>query len=264
METCKACHEDIYTSFEKTPHWKTSYDTHRGAAFQGCEACHGPGSEHVAGGGDKTKIFTFKGVSAEQISRRCLTCHEYGEEHSNFARTAHNENNVACIDCHSPHHAKQSQYLLKASQPNLCFGCHLETRPAFNKPFHHRVIEGLVKCTDCHNQHGGFLTKQLRSTAAQDAICFQCHADKEGPFVFEHQPVKVEGCLSCHTPHGSSNPHLLTRSQLNLLCLECHTITVDSDIPGTPSFHSQATKYQACTLCHTQVHGSNFDPFFFK
>ena len=27
-----------------------------------------------------------------------------------------------------------------------------------------------------------------------------------------------------------------------------------------PSFHNQATKYQACTLCHTQIHGSNFDP----
>jgi hypothetical protein len=27
--------------------------------------------------------------------------------------------------------------------------------------------------------------------------------------------------------------------------------------------HNQATKYQACTMCHTQIHGSNFDPAFF-
>src|ERR1022692_2184716 len=36
-ETCKGCHEAIYTSFEKTPHWKTTNDTRRGVAWQGCE-----------------------------------------------------------------------------------------------------------------------------------------------------------------------------------------------------------------------------------
>jgi DmsE family decaheme c-type cytochrome len=264
-DTCKACHEEVYKSFEKTPHWKTTYDTRRGAEYQGCEACHGPGADHVAGGGDKTKIFTFKGVAAEKISERCLKCHEYGEEHSNFARSAHNINNVTCVDCHSPHHAKEAQYLLKAKQPDLCYGCHLDKRAAFNKPFHHRVNEGLVKCTDCHNQHGGFLTQQLRSTAAQDAVCFKCHADKAGPFVFEHAVLPAEGCGACHTPHGSSNPRLLKRSQVNLLCLECHTITVDLTTPEPigPA-HNQAQKYQACTMCHVAIHGSNVDRVFFR
>jgi DmsE family decaheme c-type cytochrome len=263
-DTCKTCHEDIYKNFETTPHWKTTFDANRGPAWQGCEACHGPGKEHVESGGDVTKIFTFKNVSAAKISERCLQCHEYGEEHSNFARSAHSRNDVSCIDCHSPHHAQGRQFLLVKAQPQLCFTCHLEVKPDFNKPFHHRVNEGLVRCTDCHNQHGGFLTKQLRSTAAQDAVCFKCHAEKAGPFVFEHQVVKIEGCVSCHTPHGSSNPRLLKRSQVNLLCLECHTFTVDSTVPEVPTFHNQAQKYQSCTLCHTQIHGSNFDKFFFK
>ncbi len=263
-DTCKTCHEDIYKNFETTPHWKTTYDTRRGPEWQGCEACHGPGGEHVAGGGDKTKIFTFKDVPAQKVSERCLKCHVYGEEHSNFARSAHNLSDVSCVDCHSPHHAKTPEFLLVKSQPQLCYGCHLEAKPDFSKPFHHRVNEGLIKCTDCHNQHGGFRTKQLRSTSAQDTVCFKCHVDKAGPFVFEHHAVKVEGCVSCHLPHGSSNPRLLKRSQVNLLCLECHTFTVDSTIPGLPTFHNQAQKYQACTLCHTQIHGSNFDKFFFK
>jgi len=60
---------------------------------QGCEACHGPGKEHVEGGGDKTKIFAFKNASAKDISARCLGCHTYGEEHSNYARSAHLQNN---------------------------------------------------------------------------------------------------------------------------------------------------------------------------
>ncbi len=263
-ETCKACHEDIYKGFEKTAHFVTTMDTKRGPEWHGCEACHGPGKEHAEGGGDKSKIFTFKNVSAKESSERCLECHTYGEEHSNFGRSAHLQNNVGCIDCHSPHHAKEGPRLMKEAQPKLCYGCHLEVRQQFSRPFHHRVNEGLVKCSDCHNPHGGFLTRQLRATSAQDVTCFKCHSDKSAPFVYEHAPVKTEGCVSCHTPHGSSNARLLKRSQVNLLCLECHSFTVDQAAPLTPTFHNQAQKYQACTLCHAAIHGSNFDRFFFK
>jgi DmsE family decaheme c-type cytochrome len=263
-DTCKTCHEEVFTGFEKTPHWKTTYDTHRGVAYQGCEACHGPGKAHVDGGGDKSKIFIFPGAKAEEISKRCLTCHEFGEEHANFARSIHSKNNVSCIDCHSPHHAKQERALLKQPQPQLCYSCHLNVRADFNRPFRHRVNEGLIQCTDCHNQHGGFLSTQLRSTVTQDQVCFKCHTEKAGPFTYEHFPVRSEGCVACHTPHGSSNPRLLTRSSVNVLCLECHTITEDLPAPAAPSFHNQAQKYQACTLCHTQIHGSNIDRTFFK
>ena len=263
-ETCKACHVDLYKNFEKTLHWKTTLDTRGGVSKQGCEACHGPGKAHFESGGDITKIFAFKKVSAKISSARCLECHTYGEEHSNFARSAHLQNNVGCIDCHSPHHAKESLRLLKAKQPQLCYTCHLETKQQFSRPFHHRVNEGLVSCTDCHNPHGGFLTRQLRATAAQDVVCFKCHTDKAGPFVHEHAPMKTEGCVACHVPHGSSNARLLKRSQVNLLCLECHAFTVDPGAPATPTFHNQAIKYQSCTLCHASIHGSNFDRVFFK
>lgn len=263
-DMCASCHESLAKGFELTPHWKTTYDTHRGAAYQGCEGCHGPGKAHVDGGGDKSKIFVFTGAKATDINRRCLTCHEFGEEHANYARSIHSRNNVSCIDCHSPHHARQERALLKEPQPQVCYTCHLKERADFNRPFHHRVNEGLIQCTDCHNQHGGFLNTQLRATVAQDQVCFKCHTEKAGPFTYEHEPVKGEGCMACHTPHGSPNPRLLTRSSVNVLCLECHTFTVDSAAPAIPSFHNQAQKYQACTICHTQVHGSDSDQFLFK
>jgi DmsE family decaheme c-type cytochrome len=268
-ETCKTCHEDMpskdfFKNYESSPHYVTTLDTKKGPEWHGCEACHGPGKAHVEGGGDKTKIFTFKNASAKEISSRCLGCHGYDEEHSNYARSAHLQNNVSCIDCHSPHHAKETERLMKEKQPQLCYGCHLETKQQFNRPFHHRVNEGLVQCSDCHNPHGGFLSRQLRATAAQDTVCYKCHADKAGPFVFEHEAVKIEGCVACHTPHGSSNPRLLKRSQVNLVCLECHAFSVDAGPPATPTFHNQAQKYQACTLCHTSIHGSNTNQFFFQ
>ena len=263
-DTCKACHEDLFKNFENTRHWKTTLNKSGGAAWQGCEACHGPGKAHVEAGGDKAKIFSFAGATPEEASKRCLACHEYGEEHANFGRSEHSANGVSCVSCHSPHHAKEPQYLLVKAQPGLCYSCHTETRQDFSRPFRHRVEQGLVRCSDCHNAHGGFLGKQLRSSAAQDEVCFKCHADKAGPFSFEHEPVKTEGCVACHSPHGSTNPRLLKRAQVNQLCLECHTLTQNVGAPALPSFHNQSQKYQACTMCHPQIHGSNFDRFFFK
>jgi DmsE family decaheme c-type cytochrome len=259
-DTCQGCHEDIYKKgFSSTPHYKTTLQK-----GHGCESCHGPGAAHVEGGGDKTKIFSFKDKSASEISHRCMECHEYGAEHANFNRSQHNINDVSCIACHSTHQAKEPQFLLVEKQPQLCFGCHTDAKQDFSRPFRHRVEQGLVSCTDCHNQHGSSQTTLLRATASQDQVCFKCHADKAGPFAFEHEPLKTEGCSACHQPHGSTNPRLLKRSQINLLCLECHTLTVDSAAPAIPSFHNQSQKYQACTLCHVTVHGSNFDRMLFK
>ncbi len=263
-ETCKTCHEDIYNGWEKTPHWKTTLDTKGGPSHQGCEGCHGPGSAHVEGGGDVTKIFTFKDASTKEITDRCLTCHAGGSEHMNALNSEHTKNDVSCISCHSPHHAETRQYLLVKAQPELCYGCHLQQEPQFEMPFHHRVNEGLIQCSDCHNVHGSELSKQVRLASTQDAVCFKCHTDKQGPFVYEHAPVKVDGCVTCHTVHGGPNPHMLKVSNVNLLCLQCHTTSSFSSAPGAPSFHNQASFFQSCVLCHVATHGSNFSPFFFK
>jgi DmsE family decaheme c-type cytochrome len=263
-DTCKTCHEDLYNAWEKSPHWKTTLDKKVGASHQGCEGCHGPGGAHVEGGGDKTKIFLFEKASSKEINARCLSCHVGGTEHMKAINSIHARDEVSCISCHSPHHPGRREFLLVKATPELCYGCHLQQKPLFDMPFHHRVNEGLIQCNDCHNVHGTVRPKLVRTSTTQDAICFTCHADKQGPFVFEHDPVKTEGCLSCHVPHGSPNQHMLRLSTVNLLCLQCHTNSAVSAAPSTPGFHNQAAQFQACTLCHTQIHGSNFDHFFFK
>lgn len=256
-EVCKTCHEDIFKkNFESTPHFKTTL-----ANGHGCESCHGPGSEHVAGGGDLTKIISFKNLSKLDTNARCLSCHGQSQKQRHFASSMHAGNDVGCLDCHSPHHAAEPEHLLVHAQPTLCFGCHITAKADFGKPYHHRVDEGLIQCSDCHNVHGTTTLRQVRALPQGDAVCFKCHADKQGPFVYEHVPVKTEGCTSCHTPHGSTNPRLLRLSQVNLLCLQCHTFPMQG--PAGPT-HNQATKYQACTLCHQAIHGSNASSVFFK
>lgn len=256
-DTCKTCHEDLYKlNFEKTPHFKTTLqDGH------GCESCHGPGSAHVEGGGDVTKIISFKSLTIQQVNANCLSCHGEKHEQRHFAASAHAGNDVGCIDCHSPHHAKEPQHLLVRAQPDLCYGCHTTAKADFAKPYHHRVDEGLIGCSDCHNVHGTTTLRNLRTTPSGDAICTKCHVDKAGPFVYEHVPVKTEGCSSCHTPHGSTNPRFLRVNQVNLLCLQCHSFPAQG--PAGP-VHNQSTKYQACTMCHAAIHGSNASDVFFR
>ncbi len=260
-DTCKTCHDDLYSQhFEGTPHFALTKEKDG----HGCEDCHGPGSAHVDGGGDVTKIIRFSQLSPAQASQRCLQCHESSLENVDFNRSVHLKNGVGCLACHSPHHSTQPDYLLKNQQALLCYGCHATQKAEFERPYRHRVDVGLVQCSDCHNPHGTFVAKQLRTAAGQFPVCTKCHSETMGPFVFEHVPVKQEGCTSCHTPHGSTNPRLLRVSQVNLLCLQCHSPTFGSNVPQIPGFHTQSAKYQACTMCHVQIHGSNFNEFFFR
>jgi predicted CXXCH cytochrome family protein len=286
-ETCRACHEDQFNNFSKTAHAKLEKEPSWKNKVHGCEACHGPGRAHVEADGDKTKIRTFQGDAPKQISETCLACHSGKEEHNNFRRGEHWRNDVGCTDCHSPHgspvginKAESNVFvspantekpgfstvkLLRESEPQLCLQCHSETKHQFNQPFHHKVLEGAMRCSDCHNPHGGFETKQTRLATGADAACVKCHADKQGPFVFEHAPVKTEGCASCHTPHGSSNPRLLRTSRVSQLCLECHSNAhgVGADEPAGPQ-HNLNAQYNDCTACHVKIHGSHTSPVFFR
>jgi predicted CXXCH cytochrome family protein len=286
-EACKDCHEDLFNNYEHTKHAKlTTLASWKGKAT-GCEGCHGPAKAHVDGGGDVSKIISLKSKSSKEISETCLTCHAGKEEHNNFRRGEHWRNDVGCTDCHAVHSPvakggnpgsntlvseaeRRNQDtllagLLKNSQPQLCLQCHAEMKAQFNMPFHHRVLEGEIKCSDCHNPHGGFELKQTRLSVGSDNACLKCHTDKQGPFVFEHAPLKTEGCTICHTPHGSANPKLLMRAQVRQLCFECHSNAGEVAGPNTPSFHNQATvRFQNCTTCHARIHGSQVDQFFFR
>jgi len=294
--SCKSCHTAIYDSWEQTKHARTLSRLSASEKAAGCigchvtgtpemiaadgvnpmfpnvqcEACHGPGKAHVEAGGDKALIKSFKSMSPVQASQTCLECHN--ESHPEFETGRHMKNGVGCTSCHSVHASKTKSYLLTADQPNLCFTCHTDVKADFAKPFRHRVNEKLIACSDCHNPHGTTEHAQLKMTNSLEQTCNRCHAEKSGPFVFEHTPTKADGCLSCHTPHGSSNARLLTRPTVNLLCLECHTQTpqvgggstkVIAPVPAGPA-HAQNARYNACTVCHNQIHGSNTSSVFFR
>jgi len=262
IDICKTCHQELWEKhFAGTPHAALLK-----GGEHGCQSCHGPGQAHVDGGGDVTKIIRFETLSPAQTAKICMGCHQSSLETQNFSKSEHLASGVTCTSCHNPHKSADVNFMLVKSQTELCYGCHAAQKAQFARPYRHRVDVGLIQCSDCHNPHGTERGGQVRSAAGQFAICTKCHTDTMGPFVFEHAPVKTdEGCLSCHTPHGSTNPRLLQVNNVNFLCLRCHTPNMNGAAgrPIGPN-HDQSTKYQACTSCHTQIHGSNFSPVFFR
>jgi len=116
-------------------------------------------------------------------------------------------------------------------------------------PFHHKVNEGLVKCTDCHDPHGTFGNSALRSTADANMICTKCHTEVRGPFVFEHAPVKAglawvatpariaeRRLLKCRTLTCSANS--ATARSPRIRCTASVRIERPHSLHGLPHLHS--------------------------
>jgi DmsE family decaheme c-type cytochrome len=286
-ETCAACHDVQAKHFADTKHAKLGEVPTWKNKVQGCESCHGPGRKHVEDPTIKGSILSFKVMDAKAVSETCLSCHAGKETHNNFRRGEHWRNNVGCTDCHAVHGPGHKNFkpdsnaligrasvqrpndaqnaMLHQSEPSLCISCHSEVKAQFSKPFRHKVLEGAMKCSDCHNPHGGFEQKQTKLAVGADQACIRCHSNKQGPFVFEHAPLKIEGCATCHNPHGSSNAKMLKRTQVRQTCIECHTGIHEELSPQLPSRHNQAQfREQQCTVCHSAIHGSNSSRLFFR
>lgn len=295
-DRCESCHRAESLAFGMTHH--ATLPSANKNSVRGCEMCHGPGKAHAdaeeAARGDDAKaaaaaklIFGFY-ANPKENSERCLQCHQSNRDQKDFMHSPHLLHGVGCNECHATHLVEavrnpnqtplgfaqanffsvpkipeQNRWLhnslLKEAQPDLCFGCHGNVQAQFALPTHHRVPEGAMKCTDCHNTHGTSNRATLRQSGWE--TCVQCHVEKRGPFVFEHSAVKVEGCTACHTPHGSVNRMLLIRREARFLCLQCHVDPFAANVPhGRLSFQTRGD----CTRCHASIHGSNFDPDFLQ
>ncbi len=212
-----------------------------------------------------------------QWSRKnlCLECHD-GSPTAAWHSSTHDHVGVACTDCHNPHPKSAVRRLLNidhtsvrrperlpmsVQEPQACYKCHSKIQGLTGMASHHPIKEGKVTCSDCHDPHGQ--AEGNLKEASVNLVCYKCHADKQGPYVYEHPPV-TENCTICHEPHGTVANNLLRQPPV-FLCLRCHTghrtPPADhfgigtSDIDGNPAL--RPAFYTNCTNCHSAIHGSD-------
>jgi DmsE family decaheme c-type cytochrome len=203
-------------------------------------------------------------------TQTCLACHQNGQR-SHWQGSAHETAAVPCASCHAVH-VRQDRVMSKAAQPEVCFACHKSERAQTHRVSTHPVAAGKMTCSDCHNPHGS-TGPALMKKASVNETCWSCHADKRGPFLWEHEPV-TEACTSCHTPHGSNNAPLL-KTRMPYLCQSCHTGDHAAQVNSGANLQAGALTTalgalplasapgraqmagRSCQACHFQTHGSN-------
>jgi DmsE family decaheme c-type cytochrome len=273
---CTRCHDEG-DAFPVLAIGQTRHGVKADGRTPSCTSCHGESDRHVnkPQGVDQRPlpdvVFRGKGKSEPAAQNgACLTCHQAGKR-MHWAGSKHQSEDLACTNCHAVH-TPHDNVLSKATQPEVCFACHKTERAQTHRISHHPILEGKVVCSDCHNPHGSTGPKLLVKESVNDT-CYTCHAEKRGPFLWEHAPV-TDDCTNCHTPHGSTVSPLL-KARAPWLCQECHSgdhgknLYSGANLPGgnvttingLQGLANQSPPAQlnarACLNCHVLVHGSN-------
>ena len=254
VDGCVRCHE-------KTKQLVEIADPHQvgGPNRFVCTTCHDPHGK----------------VKEETRKELCLTCHT-GTPTAAWHSSLHNLQGITCTDCHDPHpdthlqknidirhtNIRRPQRLpMSVNDPDTCYKCHPQVYAQSLMPSHHPIFEGKMVCGSCHDSHGQAL--RLLNEPQLNLVCYKCHSEVQGPFVYEHPPV-TQDCSICHAPHGAVANNLLHQPP-TFLCLRCH-----SGHRNGPPFHDQALLpdigksqplqkafYTDCMECHSQIHGSD-------
>jgi DmsE family decaheme c-type cytochrome len=273
---CTRCHDET----ESNPVlsiYKTRHGVKADARTPGCQSCHGASEAHVKNPqGSSTRPLVDVNFGAHSDTSpaaqagTCMGCHQGGLR-MHWAGSEHERRDIACTSCHQIHQ-QDDPVLSKATQPEVCFRCHQTQRAQVHRISTHPIAAGQMTCSDCHNPHGSTGPRLMIKDSINET-CYTCHAERRGPFLWEHSPVS-EDCTNCHTPHGSNNAALL-KTRTPWLCQECHStdhsgpINSGANLPtgnattvnGLLPLANQAPRAQTngrnCLSCHPLVHGSN-------
>lgn len=266
-KACMRCHDENepypVLSILRTPHAQMA-DPRTPFAQHQCESCHGASPNHMQApkpGQLRTAPTVDYGPRqpspVEVQNKQCLTCHE-NKLRMHWRGSEHEARGVGCVSCHNIH-TQHDKVREKATQPFVCFTCHSQQRAESYMPSRHPIVQAKVVCSNCHNPHGSSGPKLLIKGTLNET-CYTCHADKRGPLLWEHAPVR-EDCSNCHVPHGSVQPRLL-KARAPWLCQECHNEAGHPSVlysgTGVPPVGAVAQILaKGCLNCHSQVHGSN-------
>lgn len=213
----------------------------------GCEACHGPGSNHISA----AQAGTLAGSSGLLVD---LDDHGGAVWQMNLATGIAERSRLAmtppqqpesCGRCHARRGLISEDY--EYGQPLA----HTHRPALLNEPLYYpdgqireevyvygsflqsRMYQVGVTCSDCHNPH----SQQLRTGPDPDLVCAQCHLPGKFAATSHHQhEVGQVACVDCHMP---------SRIYMGVDPRRDHSLRIPR--PGL-SLISEAPN--ACTMCH--------------
>lgn len=226
-----------------------------------CEACHGPGEEHVRRMRSPLRRFAFRSghpvdptiVNPARIDKVrsvqvCGHCHGQrlpaeregirkimregdpytpGEDLSRYFVPITRETTLGSFSFASRFWADGSPRLTA-----------YEYQGVLRSPCY---LRGELTCMSCHTMHWGDPRGQLRSDVPGDALCTQCHTEYQGERASAHTHHRSESsgsrCIACHMPpvvFGIMTWH------------PTHEISTPQ-----PAAAAALHKPESCTVCHT-------------
>ena len=255
-ESCHVCHAQLAQTHQSTPHGKADVE---------CKSCHGDGAQHIVAP-NANNISSFSAQQTAAALQQYGVCNDCHNNSHDTKPNAHKAAGITCGSCHSTHDQQEKSLetstlsaAMKKLTPgsSMCYDCHQDSFAQFEFNERHRLTEGVIACTSCHDPHSPQLGMQLGGF--KQSVCSGCHADVEGPFVYEHGASRVEGCAACHEPHGSPNRHMLNIQEVGSLCYSCHADAPQFHLGFSPTAPPRFDESTVCTNCHVTIHGSNLD-----
>ena len=206
-----------------------------------CEACHGPGSEHVAWA--KHPIGNDKGLTVDLSGRKQPHRLEQMQQSTGFSFQEGKELQT-CAVCHArrtaltnefkPGEGFNQHYLAAFLQPDLYYadGQIKDEVYEYNSFRQSKMFAKGVTCSDCHDPHALTLRGDVTS------VCLQCHeGTKYQQTAHHHHDEKAQvRCVDCHMPQKNymvvdprrdhsfrvPRPDLSVRLDVPNACQQCH------------------------------------------
>lgn len=248
---CSECHStNVKKQFDR--HSET-YHTMWSEIDVSCEACHGPGSEHVRWAeaserGQKIETVGYLGLDVRLKDADNATWIIKDPEKGTAERTAPLKDRRLvdiCSRCHSRRTIISEDYqygksLLQTHRPalledNLYFpdGQIQDEVYVYASFLQSKMYNAGVTCKDCHEPHSG------KNFVSGNALCYRCHMPakygvREHHF---HDPEQNGGlCVECHMPE---------RTYMRIDPRRDHSMRVPR-----PDLSDRLETPNACTRCH--------------
>ncbi len=248
---CAECHStNLKKNYDPK---KKSYHTTWTQINVACQACHGPGAEHVqwakdlqsntANLNDKNKGLAFK---LKEPTPAIWNIDPITKQPKRSTKIKSNVQVQTCAKCHSRRtpitqkytHGKPllDTHLLENLRENLYHpdGQIQDEVYVYGSFIQSKMYHNNVRCSDCHDVH----STKIKFQGA--ALCTQCHTQQtyDTPKHHKHKPFgKGASCVDCHMPQKTymiidprrdhsiriPRPDLSIQDNTPNACINCHT-----------------------------------------